>query len=584
VSTPQTVTPDGKTGALTHKQIMTILAGLLLGMFLAALDQTIVATAMRTIADRLNGLTAQAWVTTAYLITSTVTTPLYGKLSDMYGRKPFYMFAISVFVVGSILCGTAHSIYELAAYRGLQGVGAGGLMSLAFAIVGDIVPPRERGRYQAYFMGVFGSSSVLGPVLGGFLAGQSSILGIPGWRWIFYINVPIGIVALVVVFRVLNLPHVRSKARIDYWGALLLTVGIVPLLVVAEKGNEWGWGSATSLTYIIGGVVALVLFVWWENRVGDDAILPLRFFHNSVFTVTSIMGFLVGAGMFGGLSSIPLYLQIVKGESPTRSGLLLIPLMVGIIAASTASGRIMMKTGRYKIFPIIGSFCLLVAMFLFLTLQVGTPLWVSSIYMVVMGAGLGLSMQTLVVAVQNAMPPKDMGVVTGANTFFRSMGGTFGTAVFLSILFNSIGGNIKDRFATLTKTDPSGFQQAQAALTAAQKAKLNGASTGSASSLNDSGFISGLPGVIKNVFLHGFADSMHEVFLVAGLLMIPTFILSFFIKEVALRSQGGLAAARAEAAKGDEGGTVDGGDVGAAAATGQDQANEGSAKTESATL
>ena len=572
-----TVTPDSRTGALSHKQIMTILTGLLLGMFLAALDQTIVATAMRTIADKLDGLTAQAWVTTAYLITSTVTTPLYGKLSDMYGRKPFYMFAITVFVVGSMLCGTAHSIYELAAYRGLQGVGAGGLMSLAFAIVGDIVPPRERGRYQAYFMGVFGSSSVLGPVLGGFLAGQSTILGIAGWRWIFYINVPIGVVALIVVFRVLNLPHTRSQARIDYLGAILLTVGIVPLLVVAEKGNDWGWGSVTSLAFIIGGLVSLVLFVFWENRVGADAILPLRFFHNSVFTVTSTMGFLVGAGMFGGLSSIPLYLQIVKGESPTKSGLLLIPLMVGIIIASFTAGRIMMKTGRYKIFPIIGAFCLLAAMGLFYTLQVDSPLWVSGIFMAIMGVGLGLSMQTLVVAVQNAMPPKDMGVVTGANTFFRSMGGTFGTAVFLSILFNSIGGNIKDRFATLTRTDPAGYQQAQAALTAAQKAKLQSSGSGNSSALNDSGFISGLPHVIKNVFLHGFADSMHEVFLVAAILMIPTFVLSFFIKEVALRSQGGLAAARAEANKGGDA-------VGAAAATGDNDADAGSAKTESAIL
>jgi EmrB/QacA subfamily drug resistance transporter len=546
VSNAATVTPDSRTGALSHKQIMTILTGLLLGMFLAALDQTIVATAMRTIADKLDGLTAQAWVTTAYLITSTVSTPLYGKLSDMYGRKPFYMFAITVFVVGSMLCGTAHSIYELAAYRGLQGIGAGGLMSLAFAIVGDIVPPRERGRYQAYFMGVFGTSSVLGPVLGGFLAGQSTILGIAGWRWIFYINVPIGVVALVVVFRVLNLPHVRSQARIDYWGAILLTVGIVPLLIVAEKGNEWGWGSATSLAYIIGGVVSLVLFVWWENRTGDDAILPLRFFHNSVFTVTSVMGFLVGAGMFGGLSAIPLYLQIVKGESPTKAGLLLIPLMIGIIGASVTSGRVMMKTGRYKIFPIIGSFCLLLAMLLFYTLQVDTPLWVASAFMLIMGAGLGLSMQTLVVAVQNAMPPKDMGVVTGANTFFRSMGGTFGTAVFLSILFNSITGNISDRMAALIKSDPTGYAAAVKSLTSVQAEKLKAG--GSASSLNDSGFISGLPPLIKNVFLHGFADSMHEVFIVAAVLMVPTFVLSFFIKEVALRSQGGLAAAKAEAA------------------------------------
>jgi EmrB/QacA subfamily drug resistance transporter len=576
VSTASTATPDSRTGALSHKQIMTILTGLLLGMFLAALDQTIVATAMRTIADKLDGLTAQAWVTTAYLITSTVSTPLYGKLSDMYGRKPFYMFAITIFVVGSMLCGTAHSIYELAAYRGLQGIGAGGLMSLAFAIVGDIVPPRERGRYQAYFMGVFGASSVMGPVLGGFLAGQTSILGVAGWRWIFYINVPIGIAALVVVFRVLNLPHVRSQARIDYWGALLLTVGVVPLLIVAEKGNAWGWGSATSLSYIILGLVSLALFVWRENKAGDDAILPLRFFHNSVFTVTSGMGFLVGAGMFGGLSSIPLYLQIVKGESPTKAGLLLIPLMVGIIGASTASGRIMMKTGRYKIFPIIGSFCLLLAMALFYTLQVDTPLWVASAFMVVMGAGLGLSMQTLVVAVQNAMPPKDMGVVTGANTFFRSMGGTFGTAVFLSILFNSISGNIQHRMATLTKSDPAGYAAAVKSLTKVQAEKLKGG--GSSSSLNDSGFISGLPPLIKNVFLHGFADSMHEVFLVATVLMIPTFVLSFFIKEVALRSQGGLAAAKAEAANGDSS------DAALAAAGGAEAVDGGKAKSGTAIL
>jgi EmrB/QacA subfamily drug resistance transporter len=580
VSSTQAIVPEGKSGALSHKQIMTILTGLLLGMFLAALDQTIVATAMRTIADKLDGLTAQAWVTTAYLITSTVTTPLYGKLSDMYGRKPFYMFAITVFVVGSMLCGTAHSIYELAAYRGLQGVGAGGLMSLAFAIVGDIVPPRERGRYQAYFMGVFGSSSVLGPVLGGFLAGQSTILGIAGWRWIFYINVPIGIAALIVVFRVLNLPHTRSQARIDYLGAVLLTVGIVPLLVVAEKGNEWGWGSGLSLGFIIGGVAALVAFVFWEMRVGEDAILPLRFFNNSVFTVTSVMGFLVGAGMFGGLSSIPLYLQIVKGESPTKAGLLLIPLMVGIIAASVTAGRVMMKTGRYKIFPVIGSFLLLAAMALFFTLQVDTPLWVASAYMVVMGAGLGLSMQTLVVAVQNAMPAKDMGVVTGANTFFRSMGGTFGTAVFLSILFNSIGGNIKDRFATLTKTDPAGYAAATKELTKVQAQKLQSSGGGNSSALNDSGFISGLPHLIQNVFLHGFADSMHEVFFVAALLMIPTAILSFFIKEVALRSQAGIAAANAETANG---GPADR-QLGAAAATGEDITDEASAKTESAIL
>src|SRR4051794_21479478 len=270
-------------GAFTHRQIVTILVGLMVAMFLAALDQTVVATAIRTIADDLQGYDLQAWATTAFLITSTIATPLYGKLSDIYGRRPFYLFAIGIFVVGSVLCGMASSMYELAAFRAIQGIGAGGLMSLALAIIGDIVPPRERSRYQGYFMAVFGTSSVLGPVIGGFFAGQTSLLGIPGWRWIFYINVPLGIAASLVVMRVLPLPHQRRDHRIDWPGALALITCLVPLLIVAEQGRIWGWGSGRGLLCYVIGAVGLVLFILAERAYKDDALLPLRLFKNRSF-------------------------------------------------------------------------------------------------------------------------------------------------------------------------------------------------------------------------------------------------------------------------------------------------------------
>jgi EmrB/QacA subfamily drug resistance transporter len=523
---PATMTPAG---GLTHRQILTVLSGLMLGMFLASLDQTIVSTAMRTIADKLNGQTAQAWVTTAYLVTSTVSTPLYGKLSDLYGRKPFYLFAISIFVVGSILCGFAHSIYELAGYRALQGIGAGGLMSLAFAIVGDIVPPRQRGRYQGYFMSVFATSSILGPVLGGFFAGQSSILGIDGWRWIFYINVPVGILALVVISKVLTTPSMRSEHRIDYLGAGLLTLAVVPLLLVAEKGREWGWSSGMSLGLLALSVVSLALFIPRERQMGEEAILPLRIFHNAVFSVSSTVAFLVGIAMFGGLLSLPLYLQIVRGESPTLAGLQLIPFMVGMMVASWGTGRIMMHTGRYKVFPIIGCAVMAIAMALFTTLTVDTPIARTMSFMLIMGVGLGLAMQTLVISVQNALPPSDMGVATSSVTFFRSMGGTVGAAASLALLFGSLAGNIRDR-AVAAHLPPDVIARFK-----------------NATALNDTSVIATLPPAVRRVVLEGFADSMHTVFLVVLLLLIPAFVLSWFIKEVPLRSMSGIDAARAEA-------------------------------------
>ena len=325
--------PQSRDGALTHRQVMTILTGLLLGMFLAALDQTIVATAIRRIGDDLNGLSAQAWVTTAFLITSTITTPLYGKLSDIYGRKPLFLIAIVIFIAGSALCGLATSMYMLAAFRAFQGIGAGGLFSLALAILADIVSPQDRPRYMGYFMAVFATSSVLGPVIGGFLSGQDSIFGVTGWRWIFYVNVPIGLVALVVVNRVLRIPHTRRDHGIDWQGALMLVIGLVPLLIIAEQGREWGWGSAAAWACYLIGLAGLIAFVWVEDRMGDEALIPLRLFRSGPFSVGAAQSFVIGIGMFGGIASIPLYLQIVKGASPTKAGLLILPMVLGIMVA-----------------------------------------------------------------------------------------------------------------------------------------------------------------------------------------------------------------------------------------------------------
>ena len=537
----RTVTADG---ALTHRQIMTVLSGLMLGMFLASLDQMIVATAIRTIGDDLKGLSIQAWVTTAFLITSTITTPLYGKLSDIYGRKPLYLFAITVFIAGSALCGLSTSMYMLAAFRAFQGIGAGGLMSLALAIIGDIIPPRERARYQAYFMAVFATSSVLGPVVGGFLAGQGHLFGVTGWRWIFYINVPIGIAALAVVTRNLRLKHYRHEHRIDWWGAAMLVVGLVPLLVIAEQGRTWGWGSAGAFACYVLGVIGLSGFVWAEGRIGDDALLPLRLFRNGVFALGSTQSFVIGIGMFGGMVSIPLYLQIVKGASPTKSGLLILPMVLGIMAASMVAGQLTARTGRYKKFPVIGSAFLVIGMLLMTMIGADTPLWQTDCYMLIFGAGLGLNMQTIVLAMQNAVEPRDMGVSTAAVTFFRQVGGTLGTAIFLSILFTSAGHNIGHEYAK-ARTTPA-FQQAAAAHP--DQVHLLGSGGGS---LNDTSFLHHIDSVLAHPFLVGFSDAMDLVFLVGSCVLVVALLLSVRMREVPLRMMSGQqarAAAEADAA------------------------------------
>jgi EmrB/QacA subfamily drug resistance transporter len=508
-------------GVLSHRQIMTVLSGLMLGMMLAALDMTIMGTATRTIADQLHGQTIQAWVTTAYLITSTISTPLYGKLSDIYGRKPMYLTAITFFLGGSILAGFANSMYELAAFRAVQGLGAGGLMSLALAIIADMVPPRERSRYQGYFMGVWGTASVIGPLVGGLFAGMDSFLGVDGWRWVFLVNVPVGLVALAVVARHLNVPHQKVNHRIDYWGAGALTLGIVPLLIVAEQGRTWGWGSGAAIATYLVGALGLALFVFVETRMGDEALIPLRLFNNSVFSLSNVINFIMGVGMFGMMMSLPLYLQIVKGASPTEAGLMTLPMTLGIILAATSSGMVISRTGRYKVFPVAGLAVVATSMFLFGQIGVDTPLWWSMVIMFMAGAGLGLCMQTLILSVQNVVPAKDMGVATSTATFSRSIGGTVGTAVFLSILFTVT----IDRVAAL------------------------GGGRGGGVDLNDTSFLNGMSPEQKRPILEAFSTGVDTVFTVGGFVILVAFALIWFLREVPLSMKSGIQRAAEERAE-----------------------------------
>jgi EmrB/QacA subfamily drug resistance transporter len=513
----------------THRQVITILVGLMMGMFLAALDQTIMATATRTIADDLHGFNLQAWATTAFLITSTISTPLYGKLSDIYGRRPFFLFAIAVFIVGSMLCGLSQNMYELAAFRAIQGIGAGGLMALALTIIGDIVPPRERARYQGFFLAVFGTASVIGPLLGGFFAGQDSIIGITGWRWIFYLNVPIGIAAMIVVARVLHLPHQRTEHRIDWPGAVFLIVGLVPLLTVAEQGREWGWGSGLAFLCYGIGVIGLVGFVFAERAYKDEALLPLRLLGNRTVAVGATSSTILGMAMFGGLLTVPLYLQIVKGSTPTVAGLQMIPFVVGIMAGSIIAGQLIARTGRYRIFPIIGSTLMAIALGLFATIGADTPLWRTMLIMVLMGLGLGGNMQPMITAVQNAVSPREIGVATSSVTFFRSMGGTLGTAIFLSVLFNVVPGKISSAYQAAQRTPE--FQQALAA-NPGQAQTLQQAQ-GSAA-LSDTSFLSRLSDVVSHPFKVGFSEGIQVVFLMALAVMIVGLIVVLFLPEIPL--------------------------------------------------
>jgi EmrB/QacA subfamily drug resistance transporter len=525
------------TGVMTHRQIMFVLFGLMAGMFLSALDQSVVGTAMRTIADDLNGLSAQAWVTTAYLITSTIATPIYGKLGDIFGRRKLFIAAISIFIFGSVICGFANSMYELAAFRAIQGIGAGGLFALALTILADIVPPRDRARYQGMFLAVFGTSSVIGPLVGGLLAGIDSFAGITGWRWIFLMNIPIGAIALLLVVSYLHVPHLEAKSKkIDWWGVLTIIVGVVPLLIVAEQGREWGWASTNSITAYVLGVVGIISFIIIERKMGEDAILPLHLFKSRTFSLTTLLGVIVGMGMFGGMISLPLVLQIVYGATPTESGYLMIPMVMGLMASSILSGQITSRTGKYKIFMVLGT-ALMSVSFLYLSTLVYTwAIWQVSIGMVIMGLGLGQMMQTLTIASQNAVEAQHIGVATSSATFFRQMGGTLGVAVFLSILFNGLA----DKGADIAKKIQEAVAANPALLNDPRNAAFNSGQDINAMIQADSSFLKTASPELADPIRQAFAESTAGVFVSASAVVIVAFALALFIKEVALRTKSGV--------------------------------------------
>jgi len=531
---------------MTHRQIMMVLFGLMSGMFLSSLDQSIVGSAMRTIADDLKGLDVQAWVTTAYMITSTITTPIYGKLGDLFGRRRLFIFAIGVFVLASVGASFSHTMYELAAWRAVQGIGAGGLFTLALTVMADIVPPRDRARYMGMFMAVFGTSSVIGPLVGGLFAGADQILWITGWRWVFLINLPIGIVALFMVVNFLHIPHHKVKGRIDWWGAVSIIIAVVPLLVVAENGRDWGWDSTKSVACYAIGAVGTVAFILIERSMGSDALLPLRLFKSNAFSFSTIIGVIVGVGMFGGMMTIPLILQIVYGATATESGLLMLPMVLGMMSASILSGRLTSKSGRYKIFMISGTAFMTASYFYLANLSYKWEIWQVSIGMVILGMGLGQLMQTLSLVAQNSVEARDIGVATSSATFFRQMGGTAGVAVFISILFSTL----KDKAPEMGKAIGAAIQKNPALLAKPENQVFKqGANLGEMIS-TDSSFLKHVSPELGNPIKQAFAESAVQVFGTAAIVVGIAFVLTWFVKEVALRTKSGVEeAAEARAAQ-----------------------------------
>ncbi|HEX4906828.1 MAG TPA: MDR family MFS transporter [Acidimicrobiales bacterium] len=507
--------------ALTHRQILIVFTGLMAGMLLAALDQTIVSTALPTIVGELGGQERLAWVVTAYLLSSTVSTPLWGKISDLYGRKRLYQIAIVVFVGGSMLIGLAQNLTMLVVFRAVQGLGAGGLMALSQAIIGDIVSPRERGRYQGYMGSVFAFASIAGPLLGGFFVDHLS------WRWCFYINLPIGIVALVVTSAVLKVDLKRVQHRIDYLGAGLLVAGVSPLLLALEwGGREHEWGSATIIGLALFGVAMLALFVLQERRA-DEPILPPRLFRNDVFTVASLTSLVVGLAMFGAIIFMPQYLQIVKGKSPTISGLFMVPMMLGMMTTMISVGRLIARTGRYRRYPIIGLVILPVGLALLSMLDTDTSLLQMGMSIFVVGVGIGLVMQVLVLAAQNAVDHRDLGVATSAVTFFRSMGGAVGVAIFGAIMSNRLAHHIP-------RLLPAGARDA-----------LGGGAGDLSSLLGSPEQIRNLPAPISAAIVEGFSRSIHVVFLAAIPFALIGLVIACFLRERELRTTAHVGSAAA---------------------------------------
>ena len=501
---------------LTHRQILVVFSGLMAAMFLAALDQTIVATALPTIAGELGDLEKLSWVVTAYLLTATASTPLYGKLSDLYGRRPLYQVAITVFLAGSVLAGLAQDMNQLIAFRAVQGAGAGGLISLAMTVIGDIVSPRERGRYQGYVGAVFAVSSVIGPLAGGFFVDHLT------WRWAFYVNLPVGLAALALTSWALKMPFERRPHAIDYRGAALLVAGVTCILLVTVwGGNEYAWASATIVGLAAAGAVLTALFLLEERRAAEP-ILPLRLFANRVFSVGGGAGFLTAMSLFATAIFMPLYLQVVAGNSPTTAGLMVTPLVLGLLVSSVVAGRLITRYGRYKAFPVAGTALMSVGLFMCSGLDRDSARLAASVAMGVTGLGVGMVMQVLVLAVQNAVAHRDLGTATSAATFFRSMGGAFGVAVFGSVLNNRLAFH-------LGRLVPAGAGLDVSTLSSAPEQ------------------VRALPSAIENGVVEAFSLSLGTVFTLAVPVAVAAFLVVLFLPELPLRESvpaeglGGLA-------------------------------------------